>query len=58
MAVQEEIASFLMNGLIEADPHFPGTYKTTERGAAHISQLCSLPWPVKAWVDCNGKIIS
>jgi hypothetical protein len=32
-------------------------YKTTERGRAHIQQLCNLPLPSSVWVDSNGKVI-
>ena len=32
-------------------------YKTTERGRAHIQQLCILPLPCSAWIDGNGKLI-
>jgi hypothetical protein len=32
-------------------------YKTTERGRAHIQQLCTLPLPISVWADGNGKLI-
>jgi hypothetical protein len=32
-------------------------YRTTERGRAHIIQLCELPLPNSAWIDGNGKLI-
>jgi len=32
-------------------------YTSTERGRAHIRQLCNLPLPSSAWVDSNGKLI-
>jgi hypothetical protein len=32
-------------------------YRTTERGRAHIQQLCTLPLPSSVWVDSNGKVI-
>ena len=30
---------------------------TTEKGDAHIRQLCRLPLPQEAWVDHNGKLL-
>ena len=54
-AVQEEIESFLRNGLIREIK--PGEYQTTERGAAHIAQLCNTELPRQAWIDCNGQVI-
>jgi hypothetical protein len=56
-AVKEEIQSFLTNGLIESDLDNPGVYRCTPRGAAHVSQLCSLPWPTQAWIGADGKVI-
>lgn len=32
-------------------------YKTTEKGRAHIQQLCTLPLPSSVWIDSNGKPI-
>ena len=32
-------------------------YRTTERGRAHIIQLCELPLPISAWIDGDGKLI-
>lgn len=56
-AVAEELQSFLKNGLIEPEPGSPGGYRTTERGAAHIEQLCRTAWPVRVWVGADGKPI-
>jgi DNA-binding PadR family transcriptional regulator len=51
-------------GLIEPQVYKVGTdtatknkYKTTEKGRAHVKQLCTLPLPSSAWVDSNGKLI-
>lgn len=33
------------------------SYRTTNKGAAHIQQLCTLPYPKQAWVDAQGEII-
>ena len=54
-AVVEEIESFLRNGLIKEIG--PGHYRTTERGAAHIAQLCNVPWPKQVWIDEQGRFI-
>ena len=58
-AVKEITESYLYHGLIEANQNerFKDGYKTTDKGAAHVEQLCKLPWPVKAWTDQNGKLI-
>ena len=41
----------------EADTTNLNKYRTTERGRAHVQQLCNLPLPSSAWVDSNGKLI-
>lgn len=56
-AVEEELRSLQENELIEPDPSVPNGYRTTDRGRAHIEQLCSTAWPVQVWVDSNGKPI-
>lgn len=56
MAVSSAIASFMQNGLIERYDE-ADTYQTTERGQAHIRQLCNTPWPVNSWSDEHGRII-
>lgn len=53
-AVSEALRTLEVNGLIEQRL---GHYTTTDRGAAHIHQLCTTPWPVQKWVDAQGKII-
>lgn len=45
------------NGLIRYHANSIGVYVTTARGAAHINQLCSTPWPKQAWIDSNGRVI-
>jgi len=54
-AVKETLESFKRNELVYQDA--AGVYHTTERGAAHINQLCSTPWPKQAWIDEHGRII-
>ena len=54
-AVQEALRSLLVNGLIRSEDG--GYYSTTERGMAHVEQLCRLPWPVSEWVGADGVII-
>ena len=54
-AVSESLNSMERNGLIVQVSD--GIYKTTDRGRAHLHQLCTLPWPVKKWVDYKGNEI-
>jgi len=54
-AVSETLRSLEVNGLIEQ--RLGDGYHTTERGKAHIEQLCSTPWPTQVWVNANGGII-
>lgn len=56
-AVQEAIEAFLVEGLIEAEPGSPGGYRTTDRGTAHVKQLCNLPLPEQGWIGANGMAI-
>lgn len=42
-------------GLI--DPCGNGVYKTTQKGDAHVEQLCQLPLPTQVWVGFDGKAI-
>lgn len=53
-AVRDELQSLRTNGLIEESD---GGYQTTERGRAHIEQLCNTPWPVRAWIGADGNVI-
>ena len=54
-AVEEELRSLKLNGLIEERPGTNDVFITTARGRAHIEQLCSTPWPVQAWIGADGK---
>lgn len=58
-AVRETFEFFEQHGLIERNQNerYKDGYKTTDRGAAHIEQLCNLPLPINAWVDKNGELI-
>lgn len=42
---------------VDDDVSTRNKYKTTERGRAHVKQLCTLPLPSSAWVNENGKLI-
>ena len=54
-AVRDALRSLEANGLIEQrDQEY---YHTTDRGRAHINQLCSLSWPIQAWVNYAGEVI-
>jgi hypothetical protein len=33
------------------------TYRATEKGQAHIHQLCQIPLPEQKWVDHQGQAI-
>ena len=55
-AVKQELQSLEQYGLIRSIAP-PGAYTTTERGAAHVAQLCATPWPKQTWVDAQGKPI-
>jgi hypothetical protein len=55
-AVSDAINTFLSEGLIEPVGQ-ANRYDTTPRGVAHISQLCSTPFPVQKWVNEAGEVI-
>jgi hypothetical protein len=55
LAVNEATRRMVDNGLIEQRED--EGYHTTDRGRAHISQLCTLPWPVAVWADRDGLTI-
>ena len=62
--VKSSLVNLEMCLLIEPQVYMPGidttnlsTYRTTERGSAHIKQLCSLPLPKQVWADQNGRVI-
>lgn len=54
-AVVDELDRLEHNGLIEKVEGHTNVFTTTDRGNAHIEQLCRLPWPTKAWIGANGK---
>jgi hypothetical protein len=59
-AVQSSYKLLECYGLIEPvynEVTITNKYRTTERGRAHIKQICALPLPSSAWVDGNGKLI-
>ncbi len=59
-AVKESIKEYIEQGMIEKASGFSNNnlvYITTERGAAHIANLCSIPFPEKTWVNSNGEVI-
>ena len=62
--MQLSYALLELRGLIEPQCFMDGVdttnlneYTTTERGRAHIQQLCTLPLPISVWADGNGKLI-
>ena len=56
-AIQEGLKQLVHHGLIEAVPAQVGVYETTEKGAAHIQQLCALPFPEYVYIDYKGEKI-
>ena len=32
-------------------------FNLTDKGKAHVAQICALETPVEAWVDTHGKLI-
>lgn len=54
-AVKEALISLSVNGLIEQRGN--DYYETTDKGMAHVEQICGLPWPTQAWIGENGNII-
>lgn len=55
--MEDTIKWFLENDLIEFYGKEKDCYRTTDKGEAHIIQLCSLDLPERAWVGSNGKVI-
>ena len=53
-AVVEAIKYFLNNYLIEGSDDY---YTTTDRGEALVNLLCQVSFPVKGWVDKDGKLV-
>lgn len=56
-AVREAIQKFCDEGLLKHEPLNRSEYSATEKGRAHLAQLCNMPYPTQAWVDANGKVI-
>jgi hypothetical protein len=61
-AVSESLEMLLLEGLVQPydSEHgriAAGTFITTDRGRAHVEQLCNLPFPERAWIDASGKVI-
>ena len=55
----ETLAQFEMWGLIFTATEDLASTKITEKGLAHVSQLCRLPFPKesKQWIDYAGNVI-
>ena len=51
------LAPLLQKGLVVLVDESSATYITTDKGNAHISQLCKLALPVPVWADADGNII-
>jgi len=54
--ITDVIRQLLTSDLIQHGDE-PNSFRTTERGAAHVEQLCDTPWPVQAWVRADGEVI-
>lgn len=54
-AVASTLKAFAASGILEQDGD--DIYRTTRKGKALMSAICSTPFPVEAWVDGNGKAI-
>lgn len=46
----------VLSGLIQshASGHY---YECTQKGRAHVEQLCRLPFPTQVWMAANGEIL-
>ncbi len=55
-AVQEAITVFLELELITECSN-ANIYVTTDKGKAHVKQLCNLPLPTMRFVDKNNDVI-
>lgn len=56
-AVKESILAFLNDGMISELDEI-GFYGTTDKGKAHIAQLCSLPLPKLQFVRFDGVVLN
>lgn len=52
----EAVHQLLADGLLRPDVT-AGMLVTTEKGAAHIKQLCALELPTAVWVNKAGELI-
>lgn len=53
--VQESLIWMVEDDLLEFCS--PDSYRTTEKGKAHVRQLCNLPLPKSVFIDGHGDII-
>ena len=51
------LTPLLQKGLIVLVDESSATYRTTDKGDAHIRQMCSLSLPIPVWADAEGNII-
>lgn len=56
-AVREAIEKFLADGLIERTTDQEEIYRTTERGVAWVTMLLVTPYPKRAWIDAESRVI-
>jgi hypothetical protein len=55
-AIVKGIEMLLKHNLI-CPSETPCVYNATERGSAHVKQMCSLHFPYTAWLDQHNNII-
>ena len=55
-AQREVVENFIADGLIVPGKE-SNCYTVTDRGNAHVYQLCNLPYPVAVWMGGDGKPI-
>lgn len=56
LVMSDTVTKFIADGLIIATT--PEMWSTTERGRAHVEQLCMLPFPRLEWIGFDGSKIS
>ncbi len=54
-AMGSVVTNLIAEGLIVANGK--DIWKTTDRGNAHVEQLCNLPFPRLEWIGYDGKTI-
>jgi hypothetical protein len=57
-AVRDGLHMLARAGLIESTDSTGCVFRTTERGRAHVAQLCDLPFPTQGWLGADGKLIA